>query len=471
MLDARPDINAYLRVAYLRELHGDSDGAIETMLEAIEAARPTGETAAWAHYQLGNLYFNTGNLKEAEAQYEASLKAFAGYVHALAGLARIAAANGDYAEAIDLYDRVVTRQPVLEYVAALGDVYHAAGRDAEAQRQYGLVTAIESIYKTNGINTDLEMALFLADHPSAEGHIEEAVTQARAVYETQPGSIRANDVLSWALYQGRPLRGGVGVFAAGRAARDARPASPLPRRHDQLPTRQRRHSTRLPGAHARRQPALLGAPHARGNRRPSRVEGFGPPMMVLKTFPNLGNLYPADHVLFEGLRNLRRSARGRSGRRIVKSARWEQIQGGGSIFALLGVLLLVLITGLFVIPALSGDGSKSGDVTSAEATESARDKVIAFWEARVQTSPDDFIAQNQLALAYIQRARDTGDVMDYTRAQEAVDASLAAAAGGQPRRSDAPRVHSRSRGASSRLRLRPRAAQWYSMPATPSRRR
>jgi len=147
--------------------------------------------------------------------------------------------------------------------------------------------------------------------------------------------------------------------------------------------------------------------------------------MVLKTFPNLGNLCPASHVLFEGLRNLRKSARERSGRRIVKSARWEQIQGGGSIFALLGVLLLVLITSLFVIPTLNGDGSKS-DVTSAEATESARGKVIAFWEARVQTSPDDFTAQNQLALAYIQRARDTGDVMDSSRAQESVDASLAA---------------------------------------------
>jgi tetratricopeptide (TPR) repeat protein len=149
--------------------------------------------------------------------------------------------------------------------------------------------------------------------------------------------------------------------------------------------------------------------------------------MVLKTFPNLGNLSPGDHVLFEGLRNLRGSARGRSGRRIVKTVRWEQIQGGGSIFVLQGVLVLVLALGLFVIPALSGDGAKSADVASAESTESARGKVIAFWEARVQTSPDDFNAQNQLALTYIQRARDTGDVMDYTRAQEVVDASLATA--------------------------------------------
>jgi tetratricopeptide (TPR) repeat protein len=148
--------------------------------------------------------------------------------------------------------------------------------------------------------------------------------------------------------------------------------------------------------------------------------------MVLKTFPNLGNLYSADHVLFEGLRKLRRSARGRSGRRIVKTARWEQLQGGGSVFGLLGVLLLVLALGLFVIPALSGDGSKSGDVTSTESAESARDKVIAFWEDRAGTHPDDFVAQNKLALAYIQRARDTGDVTDYTLAQTAVDASLSA---------------------------------------------
>jgi tetratricopeptide (TPR) repeat protein len=201
MVDVRPDINAYLRVAYLRELHGDTDGAVEVMLEAIEGLRPVGETAAWARLQLANLYFSNGDTPEAEAQYEASLKAFPGYVHALAGLARLAAANEDYAEAIDLYERVVGRQPVLEYVVALGDVYSVAGRDAEAQHQYDLVKAIESIYKANGVDTDLEMAIFLADHPSAEGSIEEAVTQARAVYDTQPASIRANDVLSWALYR------------------------------------------------------------------------------------------------------------------------------------------------------------------------------------------------------------------------------------------------------------------------------
>jgi len=197
MLDTRPDLNAYVRVAYARELHGDVAGAVEMMVLAIEASRPGGETAAWVRSQLANLYFNSGNVEEAAKQYEASLDAFPGYVHALAGLARVAAANGDYDKAIGLYEQIVARQPVLEHVAALGDVYRAAGREEDAERQYELVAAIDALYEANGINTDLEMALFLADH----GDPEKAIVQATGAYQLQSGSIRAADALSWALYK------------------------------------------------------------------------------------------------------------------------------------------------------------------------------------------------------------------------------------------------------------------------------
>ncbi|TMG09358.1 MAG: hypothetical protein E6I02_01530, partial [Chloroflexi bacterium] len=60
--------------------------------------------------------------------------------------------------------------------------------------------AIDSLYKANGINTDLQMALFFADH---DLKLDDAVTQARDVYLRQPGNIRAADVLSWALYKSR----------------------------------------------------------------------------------------------------------------------------------------------------------------------------------------------------------------------------------------------------------------------------
>src|SRR5437764_8843706 len=44
--------------------------------------------------------------------------------------------SGDYGEATSLYEQVVARQPTPEYVSALGDVYRAAGRPDDADRQY-----------------------------------------------------------------------------------------------------------------------------------------------------------------------------------------------------------------------------------------------------------------------------------------------------------------------------------------------
>jgi tetratricopeptide (TPR) repeat protein len=201
MLDTRPDLNAYVRTAYARELHGDPEGATEAMRLALEASRPTGETSAWVRSQLGNLYFNRGDFAGANEQYEASLAAFPGYIYALAGLARVAAADEHYDQAIELYGEVVSRQPVLDHVAALGDIYQAAGREADAQREYDLASAIDSLYRANGINTDVEMALFLADHPSGEGRLDEPLAQAETAYQARPGSIRAADALSWVLYK------------------------------------------------------------------------------------------------------------------------------------------------------------------------------------------------------------------------------------------------------------------------------
>jgi len=198
MLDARPDLNAYVRIAYIRELHGDPAGAIDALTLAVGATRPAGETAAWVHWQLGNLYFNTNAPANATEEYHAALDAFPGYVHAVAGNARLAAARGDYDKAIELYRDVTARQPIAEYVAALGDVYNAAGRTVEARRQSDLVGAIDELYRANGIDTDLEMALYRADHDLDP---EKALVPARSVYEARPGSVRAADVLSWALYK------------------------------------------------------------------------------------------------------------------------------------------------------------------------------------------------------------------------------------------------------------------------------
>ena len=197
MVDLRPDLNSYVRVSYAREIHGDIAGAVQAMQLAVEAAGPKGENAAWVRMQLGNLYLNGGRLDEADAEYTQSLEAFPGYVHAIAGRARVAAAHGDYGRAEDLYDRAVTRMPIVQYVVALGDVYQLDGKLDDAQRQYDLVRAIAQLAQANGVNTDLEIALFDADH---DLNPADAVRQAKAVYDAAP-SIPSADVLAWALFK------------------------------------------------------------------------------------------------------------------------------------------------------------------------------------------------------------------------------------------------------------------------------
>ena len=89
--------------------------------------------------------------------------------------------------------------PLPEYVIAVGEVYTAAGRAVEAQQQFDLARAMERLYLANGVDTDLEMALFAADQP--QGHSPgEAIARARRALEKRP-TIYAADALAWALYR------------------------------------------------------------------------------------------------------------------------------------------------------------------------------------------------------------------------------------------------------------------------------
>ena len=77
-------------------------------------------------------------------------------------------------------------------------MYAVAGQQAQADRQYALIGAIEKLYRANGVNVDLQMALFLADH---DQNIGEAVQQALAVHGAQTDSIYAADAVAFSSAQ------------------------------------------------------------------------------------------------------------------------------------------------------------------------------------------------------------------------------------------------------------------------------
>ena len=133
MVNDRPDFSSFSRVAYARELYGDPEGAIEAMKFALQAGSGTPENVAWARVQLGNLWFGSGNLEEAEKAYGRSTEAVSAYAPALAGQAKVAAARENLEAASKLYKQAFNRMPLPEYTIALGDVYAEMGDKEKAE--------------------------------------------------------------------------------------------------------------------------------------------------------------------------------------------------------------------------------------------------------------------------------------------------------------------------------------------------
>jgi tetratricopeptide (TPR) repeat protein len=194
MVDTQPGVSSYARVSYARELMGDVPGAIQAMVAARDIAGTPADTA-WACYQLGELYFNQGDLPKARAAYLRGTDADADYVPPFAGLAKVAWAEGHLQQAIAGYTDVVSRYPSPEYVIALGDLYTAAGRPDQAAQQYGLVHVEEQLFRSNGVNIDLELALFDAAH----GNPKEALAAASDEWAKRQ-SVLVADAYGWALY-------------------------------------------------------------------------------------------------------------------------------------------------------------------------------------------------------------------------------------------------------------------------------
>jgi tetratricopeptide (TPR) repeat protein len=194
MVDTRPDLSSYARVSYARELLGDVGGAVDAMRTAFESAGSASD-AAWAAHQLGELELGRGDVEAATGWFERGLDLDPDQVANLAGLARSAWVRGDARLAIERFEEVVALRPSVDDVASLGDLYATTGRPDLAEAQYAVVEAARELARSNGVNVDLEIALFDADHGDPGG----ALAAARAEWQRRK-SIHVADAYAWALY-------------------------------------------------------------------------------------------------------------------------------------------------------------------------------------------------------------------------------------------------------------------------------
>ena len=188
------------RMSYLRLVAGDAQGAIQLMQGAVKTATEMhmpAENIAWSDYQLGEEYFQAGDIAHAEQAYLASLQLYAGYYRALAGLAKARSTQGNYREAAALYDKAIAAVPYPEYAAALGDVYRALGESDKVQKEFELVEFIGHLSEINQQIHNRDLALFYADHGIK---LDQAVVLARRELEVRH-DVYTWDVLAWTLFK------------------------------------------------------------------------------------------------------------------------------------------------------------------------------------------------------------------------------------------------------------------------------
>ena len=188
------------RMSYLEFISGDTDGAIRLMQTAVAAgieARLPQENLAWLYFELGEFYSQAGNPGAANTSYLTALTIHPGDYRALAGMGKVRATQGSYAEAITLYQAAIAVVPMPIYVAELGDLYARTGDAAEAKKQYQLVEYIGLLGHINQVLHNRDLALFYADH---DRNLSESLALAHKEFEVRQ-DVYTWDALAWALYK------------------------------------------------------------------------------------------------------------------------------------------------------------------------------------------------------------------------------------------------------------------------------
>jgi tetratricopeptide (TPR) repeat protein len=196
MVDLKPNASSYARVAHIRSLYGNTEGAIEAMKTAARTADPQdAEEQSWCLVQLGDEFRRNGKYAEAEKVYTEALSILPDFYLALAGKGKVRAMQGDLEAGVRFLTESQNRVPNVDTVIALGDIYMVQGNTDKAHRQYDLVEIIEQ--KLGVAGDQKRLALMWADQNIK---LDEALAIAEGEYSARK-DIYTADVYAWCLYK------------------------------------------------------------------------------------------------------------------------------------------------------------------------------------------------------------------------------------------------------------------------------
>ncbi|MGH9786999.1 MAG: tetratricopeptide repeat protein, partial [Terriglobia bacterium] len=198
MLNMRPgNVPGLTRGAYLRELFGDIEGAIEFMGSAFQRTPPQErEDRAWILTHIAHLELSRGRVAAADQLLPAAFELFPDYHYALSQRAKVRTAQQRHAEAADLLRQLVQVAPNPENFYPLAEALDRAGRREEAQAAFEEFEqkALREVEWAD--NANRELIFYYADH---------ARKPAEALWIAQKEFARRQDVYTldayaWALY-------------------------------------------------------------------------------------------------------------------------------------------------------------------------------------------------------------------------------------------------------------------------------
>ena len=197
MLDLRPgNVPALTRAAYLRETFGDVEGALELMGMAFDGTPPAEvEDRAWILTQTAHLRLLTGRTEEAQRLLDQALALFPDYHYALAQIAKLDAARGKHAEAVEVLRRRYEAAPHPENLYDLAEALERAGRRGEARAAFAEFERKALAETQKADNSNHELVLYYADHA---GRPADALAVARREVERRR-DVHTLDVYAWAL--------------------------------------------------------------------------------------------------------------------------------------------------------------------------------------------------------------------------------------------------------------------------------